>query len=77
MPEFAVSWIQRPVERVAEIVGRHDAEGAYRGERAALGAAERVVVVAEPNVLTFGAAWEADAIHEHLARLQAFPFARV
>ena len=77
MPEFAVSRVQRPVERVAEVVGRDDAEGAYRGQRAALGAAERVVVVAEPNVLTFGAAREADAVHEHVARLHAFPFARV
>ena len=77
MPEFAVSWIQRPVERVAEIVGRHDAEGAYRGERAALGTAEGVVALAEPNVLPFRATGQADAVHEHVARVHALPLTRV
>ena len=77
MPEFAVARVQRLVERVAEVVGRDDAEGAYRGQRAAFGAAERVVVVAELNVLPFEATRQVDAVHEHVARLHAFTFARV
>ena len=47
------------------------------GQRAALGAAERVVVVAELDVLSFGATRQADVVHEHVARVHAFPIARV
>src|SRR3972149_1789283 len=76
MPEFAVARVQGLVEGVAEVVSRNDAEGAYRGERATLGAAEGVLTVAEANVLPVEAARQADAVDEHVSRLHAFPFLR-
>jgi hypothetical protein len=77
MPQFAMARLQGLVERVPEVVRRDDARGAYRRQCAAFGAAEGVVAVAEPNVLPFGAARQADAVDEYVSRLYAFPLARV
>jgi hypothetical protein len=77
MPKLAVSRIEWPIECVAEVVGRDDAEGADRGQRARLGAPEGVIVVAEMDVLAIHAARKADAFHEYVARIHGLPLARV
>jgi hypothetical protein len=76
MPELALSRIERQIECVAEVVGRDDAEGADGGQRARLGAPERVIMVAEMDVLAIHSARKVDAFHEHVARIQTLPLTR-
>ena len=77
MPQLATTRVERLVEGIAQVVGRNDPEGAYRGQGAALGAPEGVVVVPEPHVLSFEPTRQVDVPHEHVARLGTFPFTRV
>jgi hypothetical protein len=66
MPELAMTRIQGAVERMAEIVGGDDAEGADGSQRARLGAAEGVVVAVVVDVLSLEAARQIDVLHEHV-----------
>jgi len=77
VPELTVTWVERPVERVAEIVRRHGAERADGGQRARFGAAERVIAAVIVNVLSFEATRQADVLHEHVARVHALAVAWV
>jgi hypothetical protein len=77
VPELAVAWVERLIEAVAEIARRHGAEGADGGQRARFRAAESVVVAVVVDVLSFEAARQVDVLHEHVARVHAFPVAWV
>ncbi len=76
-PQLAVARVERLVEGVAQVVGPDDAEGADRGQRAALGAAEHVGAVAYTDVLTFTPVRQTDVVRERLAGLQTLPSANV
>ena len=73
MPELTMTWVERLIEAVAEIVRRHGAKRADGRQRACLGAAERVVVAVIVDVLSFEATRQVDLLHEHVARVHAFP----
>ena len=75
MPQLAMAGVERPVEGVAEVVSAGDAEGAHRGQRARLGAAESVVVAVVVDVFTIETTRQANVIHEHVARVGALPLA--
>jgi len=77
MPKFTVTWVERLIEAVAEIARRHGAEGADGGQRARFRAAEGVVVAVVVDVLSFEATRQVDVLHEHVARVHAFPVAWV
>jgi hypothetical protein len=77
MPELAVAWVERLIEAVAEIARGHGAEGADGGQRARFRAAEGVVVAVVVDVLSFEATRQVDVLHEHVARVHAFPVAWV
>ena len=62
--------VERTVLAVAEIAGRHDAEGADGGERANLRAAQPHVAVSRPDTLAFGAARQLEVTREHIARIE-------
>ena len=77
MPEFAVTWVERLIEVVAEIAGRHGAECADSRQRARFGAAEGVIMAVVVNVFPFEATRQVDMLHEHVARVHALPVAWV
>jgi hypothetical protein len=77
MPELAVAWVERLIEAVAEIAGRHGAEGADGGQRARFGAAEGVIVAVIMDVFTVEATRQGDVLHEHVSRVDTLTVARV
>ena len=77
MPEFTVTWVERLIEAVAEIVRRHGAEGADGGQHARFRATQGVVVAVAVDVVSFEATRQVDVLNEHVARVHALPFAWV
>ena len=77
VPEIAPVRIERTVLAVAEIAGRHDAEGADRGQRANLRAAQPHVAVSRPDTLAFRAARQLEVAREHIARIERLALARI
>ena len=69
--------VERTVLAVAEIAGRHDAEGADRGQRANLRAAQPHVAVSRPDTLAFRAARQLEVAREHVARIEWLALARI
>jgi hypothetical protein len=56
VPQIAAVRVERSVLAVAEIAGRHDAEGADGGQRAHLRRAQRHIAVSRPHPLACMAA---------------------
>jgi len=75
--QIAPMWVERAVLAVAEITSRHDAEGAYGGERANLRAAQPHVAVSRPDTLAFRAARQLEVAREHIARVEWLALARI
>jgi hypothetical protein len=75
MPKLTVTWVERLIEGVAEIARRHGAERADGGQRARFRAAQGVVVAVVVDVLSFETTRQANVLHEHVARVHAFPVA--
>lgn len=69
--------IERTVLSVAEIAGRHDAEGADGGQRADLRAAQRHIAVSRPHALAFMAAGQFEITREDIAGIEWLTFARI
>lgn len=76
-PQLAVTRVEGLAEGVAQVAGSDDAEGADGRQRAALGAAQHVAAVADPDVLTFASTGQANVVREHVAWLQTSPLANI
>ena len=77
VPQIAPVRVERTVLAVAEIAGRHDAEGADGGERANLRAAQPHVAVSRPDTLAFRASRQLEVAREHIARVERLALARI
>lgn len=77
MPQLAIARVQRPLVGVAKVVGRHDAKGADRRERARLRAAKGVDVVSMTHVFSIEAARQVDVLHEDIAWVSPLTLARI
>ena len=69
MPQFAMTRVERLVERVPQIAGGYDAEGADGAQRTTLSTAERVIAASVVDVLAFNAARQTDVLHEDVSRI--------
>ena len=77
MPKFTVTWVERLIVAVAEVARWHGAEGADGGQHARFRATQGVVVAVAVDVVSFEATRQVDVLHEHVARVHAFPVAWV
>ena len=66
VPQIAAVRVERSVLAVAEIAGRHDAEGPDGGQRAHLRGAQRHIAVSRPHALAFMAARQFKVAREHV-----------
>jgi hypothetical protein len=73
VPELPVTWVERPIEAVAEIVRRYGAERADGRQCARFGATEGVIVAVVVDVLSVEATRQVNVLHEHVARVHVFP----
>ena len=77
MPQFAVPRVQRAIIAVAEVVCWDNSEGADGGQRAALGAAQRVLPIAVEHPLAFGPVRQVELALERVSRVRTVAVTRV
>jgi hypothetical protein len=77
VPQIAAVRVERSVLAVAEIAGRHDAEGADGGQRAHLRGAQRHIAVSCPDAFAFMAARQFKVAREHVAWIEPLMFPRI
>jgi hypothetical protein len=77
VPQIAAVWVERSVLAVAEIAGRHNAEGAHGRERANLRGAQRHIAVSRPHALARMAARQLEIARKHVAWIEPLAFPRI